>query len=157
MPLNIIFNKYICYELNGVRTTRHIYKLAPNIQTCPMLKSPQFKLAPNTNSPHFIVYDKIQFVLVVFDHRWNVYPALQVMVLVNRRCDRSIDVMCTQSCQYAIELYWSLIVERYSTTWHVTTHVLSNSSERVLTQVEVIVKHRWSFFPIVKGNYMILI
>ena len=74
----------------GVRTTRHIYKLAPNMQTCPILKSPQFKLAPNTNSPHFIVYGKIQFVLVVFDHRSNVYPTLQVMVLVNKRRDRSM-------------------------------------------------------------------
>ena len=42
----------LCYS--GVRTTRHIYTLAPNIQTCPIVKSPQFKLAPNTNSPHFL-------------------------------------------------------------------------------------------------------
>ena len=53
------------------------------------------------------------FVLVVFYHRSNVYPALQVMVLVNKRRDRSM--LCVLShVNNAIELYWSLIVERYS-------------------------------------------
>ena len=100
----------------GVRTTRHIYKLAPSIQTCPIVKSPQSKLAPNTNSPHFLCMVstvRAWFVLVVFYHRSNVYLALQVMVLVQQTA-WSINVMCTQSCQYAIELYWCLIVEHYS-------------------------------------------
>ena len=91
----------------GVRTTRHIYKLAPNIQTCPIVKSPQFKLAPNTNSPHFLCMIstvRAWFVLVVFYHRLNVYPALQVMVLVNKRRDRSM--LCVLSHVInAIELY----------------------------------------------------
>ena len=53
------------------------------------------------------------FVLVVFYHRSNVYPALQVMVLVNKQRDRSM--LCVLShVNNAIELYWSLIVERYS-------------------------------------------
>ena len=91
----------------GVRTTRHIYKLAPNIQTCPIVKSPQFKLAPNTNSPHFLCMVstvRAWFVLVVFYHRSNVYPALQVMVLVYKRRDRSM--LCVLShVNNAIELY----------------------------------------------------
>ena len=114
-----IISRYLLLKSNrtdGVRTTRHIYKLAPNIQTCPIVKSPQFKLAPNTNSPHFLCMVstvRAWFVLVVFYHRSNVYPALQVMVLVNKRRDRSM--LCVLShVNNAIELYWSLIVERYS-------------------------------------------
>ena len=79
------------------------------IQTCPIVKSPQFKLAPNTNSPHFLCMVstlRAWFVLVVFVfyHRSNVYPALQVMVLVNKRRDRSM--LCVLShVNNAIELY----------------------------------------------------
>ena len=66
---------------------------SPHLQTRPIVKSPQFKLAPNTNSPHVLCMVstvRAWFVLVVFYHRSNVYPALQVMVLVNKRRDRSM-------------------------------------------------------------------
>ena len=52
------------------------------IQTCP-----KYKLAPL-----FVYVSTVRawFVLVVFYHRSNVYPDLQVMVLVNKRRDRSM-------------------------------------------------------------------
>ena len=122
----------------GVRTTRHIYKLAPNIQTCPIVKSPQCKLAPNTNSPHFVVYNKIQFKLVAFDHRSNVYPALHVMVYTTNGVIGQCYVYSIMSiCHRAIDLLLLNAIS-YSTCSQLTTQVLSDSSLTTLrVQVEV--------------------
>ena len=87
-----------------------IYKLAPS-QICRNSNLPQIQTRPTFLC---MVSDvSAWFVLVVFNHRSNVYLALQVMFLVNKRRDRSM--LCVLShVNNAIELYYSLIVERYS-------------------------------------------
>ena len=70
------------------------------------------------------------------DHRSNVYPALQVMVLVNKRRDRSM--VCVLSHVNTPPSYIDLLLLNAILQLNMlTTHVLSDSSERLLTQVEV--------------------